>query len=206
MSGVRFPHHPQMTNLFDIPHIIAVYGYAGILSIIFLESGIFFLLPGDSLIFTVGLLANKLGYNVFLFTFLTTVFSFLGGLVGYYIGVKLDYFYRFAFRRKILPQKYLNEAHEFLEKHGLFSIMLSRFVPVIRTFLPIVAGMARMNFLNFIRYSLLSCAVWSVTFILGGYYLGQIFPATGDYLSSIILIIVVMSILPGVIHFFKKRK
>ena len=195
-----------MLDFFDIPTIIAAYGYAGILIMVFLESGIFFPLPGDSLLFTVGLLATKLEYNVFLFTFLVAVMAFLGCLAGYYIGTKLDYFYKFSLWRKIIKKHYLDQAHEFFIRHGLSAITLSRFMPVIRTFLPIVAGMARMKYSDFIRYSAFACVVWSVTFVLGGYYLGKLFPKIGEYLTLTILIIVVASVLPGVWHFLKKKR
>lgn len=195
-----------MDHFFDIPTIVAHYGYAGVLIIVFLESGIFFPLPGDSLLFTVGLLAPKLGYNVFLFAALVAIAAFLGCLAGYYIGEKLDYFYRFTLWRRIIKPRYLEEAHQFLERHGLFAIVLSRFVPVVRTFLPIVAGMARMNYSDFLRYSALACVAWSGFFVLGGYYLGKIFPGIGEYLTLTIIIVVVFSLLPGAWHFLKKKK
>jgi membrane-associated protein len=195
-----------MDHFFNIPGIIATYGYAGTLFMVFLESGIFFPLPGDSLIFTVGLFADKLGYNVFIFATLVTFAAFLGCIAGYYIGTKLDYFYKYAFWRKIIKKSYLEEAHEFLAQHGLFAVVLSRFIPVVRTFLPIVAGMARMKYGDFLRYSIIACAGWSGIFVLGGYYLGRVFPQIGSYLTLTITAVVVLSILPGAWHFVKKKK
>lgn len=195
-----------MGHLFDIPNIIAVYGYAGVLSIVFLESGVFFPLPGDSLLFTVGLFAEEIGHNPFLSTVLIALAAFLGCLVGYYIGTKLDFLYRFAFWRRVIKRKHLDEAHVFLEKHGLFAIVLSRFIPVVRTFLPIVAGLVRMNYGGFVRFCALACLLWSAVFVLGGYYLGKIFPQIGEYLTLSIIVIVILSILPGVWHFLKKRR
>lgn len=195
-----------MEQFFDIPTIIAAGGLTGILLMVFLESGIFFPLPGDSLLFTVGLLSTELEYNVFLFTLLVAIAAFLGCMAGYYIGSKLDYFYKFALWRRIIKLRYLEEAHGFLSRHGLFAIVLSRFIPVVRTFLPIVAGMARMKYSDFLRYSAFACVAWSGVFVLGGYYLGKIFPQIGDYLTLTILIVVVVSILPGAWHFLKKKK
>lgn len=195
-----------MDQFFDIPTIIAAGGLTGILLMVFLESGIFFPLPGDSLLFTVGLLSTELEYNVFLFTLLVAIAAFLGCMAGYYIGSKLDYFYKFALWRRIIKPRYLEEAHGFLSRHGLFAIVLSRFIPVVRTFLPIVAGMARMKYSDFLRYSAFACVAWSGVFVLGGYYLGKIFPQIGDYLTLTILIVVVVSILPGAWHFLKKKK
>lgn len=195
-----------MENLFDLTHLITTYGYIGILVIVFLESGIFFPLPGDSLLFTAGLLAPALGWNVVLLSFSIFIVAFLGGIAGYYIGTKLDFLYNYSLFRKIFKKKYTDDAHNFLEKHGLFAMILSRFIPVVRTFLPIVAGMVRMNFADFLKYSFIGSIVWSVTFVFGGYFLGRTFPQIADYLHWVIIVIVIVSILPAVYHFIKERR
>jgi membrane-associated protein len=194
-----------MNQFFDIPNIIFTYGYLGILIIVFLESGIFFPLPGDSLIFTAGLLAPMLHFNIVILTILVFLAAFLGGVIGYYIGTKLEFLYQYEFFRKVLKKKYMDDAHIFLDKHGLSAMLLSRFIPVVRTFLPIVAGMVRMNYRNFIRYSLLGSFLWSAVFTLGGYFLGKSFPNMHDYLPLVITVVVLLSILPGVIHYFRSR-
>ena len=194
-----------MTELFNIHYILINYGYLGILVIIFLESGIFFPLPGDSLIFTAGLLSPMLHFNIILLTFLVFLAAFLGGVAGYYIGTKLEFLYRFEFFRKIFKEKYMNDAHMFFEKHGLSALLLSRFIPVVRTFTPIVAGMAEMRYQDFIKYSLLGSFIWSAVFVLGGYYLGKSFPQLQDYLPLVITIVVLLSILPGIIHYFSAK-
>src|SRR5262249_8820345 len=97
-------------------------------------------------------------------------------------------------------------AHEFLKKHGLSAVFFSRFFPVVRTFLPIVAGMVRMKDRDFVKDSLLACLIWSAVFTLAGYYFGKGFPQTERYLTLSITIVVVISILPGVFHFLKKKK
>ncbi len=194
-----------MNHLFDIQYLIVTYGYAGILIIVFLESGIFFPLPGDSLLFTAGLLAPVLGYNVFLLTLFIFLAAFLGGVVGYYIGTKLDFLYQYSFFKKVLKKKYIDDAYVFLEKHGLSAMLLSRFIPIVRTFLPIVAGMVKMNYADFIRYNLLGAFVWSTSFTLGGYYLGKSFPMMQEYLLWVIIVVVILSILPGVWHYLKRR-
>lgn len=195
-----------MHQLFDLTYLITEYGYIGILVIVFLESGIFFPLPGDSLLFTAGLLAPKLGFNVIFLALLIFAAAFLGGIVGYFIGAKLEFLNQYRFFRKIFKKKYMDDAHNFLEKHGLSAMILSRFIPVVRTFLPIVAGMVRMDFLHFIKYSLLGSFVWSAVFVFGGYFLGQSFPQIQEYLLYVIIIIVVISLLPAVFHFLKSKK
>ena len=194
-----------MENLFNLTYLITHFGYIGILVIVFLESGVFFPLPGDSLLFTAGLLAPKLGYNIFLLVILVWMAAFLGGVVGYYIGTKLDFLYKYPFFRKIFKKKYTDEAHVFLEKHGLSSMILSRFIPVVRTFLPIVAGMVRMKYSDFINYSLIGSFIWSAAFIFAGYFLGEVFPQIQNYLPYVIVIIVLLSILPGLKHLVKSK-
>jgi membrane-associated protein len=194
-----------MEFLFDTTNIITTYGYIGIFIIIFLESGIFFLLPGDSLIFTAGLMAPVVHFNIVWLTFLVFISAFTGGLVGYYIGTKIEHLRTYNFFRKILKQEHIDKTHAFFEKHGLSSMILSRFMPVIRTFLPIVAGIARMKYSDFLKYSFLGALIWSTSFTLGGYYLGRIFPQLEHYLIYVISIIVILSILPGIIHLVREK-
>src|SRR3989344_1863331 len=179
-----------MTNLFDISYIIATYGYYGIFVIVFLESGIFFALPGDSLLFTAGLLASLLDLRIYFLIPLIFVATFLGGIAGYEIGINLERLRRFTFFRKILKEEQIDATHKFFDKHGKMTIIFSRFIPIVRTFVPIVAGIARMHYRTFIKYSLISSALWSTSVTLAGYFLGQIFPQIKDYLSFMIVLIV----------------
>lgn len=195
----------SMNQFFDIPHFLITYGYLGIIFIVFLESGIFFPLPGDSLIFTAGLFAPMLHFNIVFLTLLIFLAAFLGGVAGYYIGTKLEHLYKYEFFRKLIKKKYMDDAQVFLGKHGLSAMLLSRFIPVVRTFLPIVAGMVKMKYEDFIRFSLLGSLVWSSVFVLGGYYLGKSFPQLQDYLPLVITAVVFISILPGVYHYFHNR-
>jgi len=195
-----------MINIFDIPSIISTYGYWGIFIIVFLESGIFFALPGDTLLFTAGLLVSVLDLNLFILISLIFISTFLGGIVGYEIGINLERLRKFSFFRKILKQEHINKTHEFFERHGKLTIIFSRFVVIARTFVPIVAGIARMHYFTFIKYSLISSLLWSVSMTLLGYFLGQIFPHIKDYMSFIIVLIVVLSILPMIWEMRRKQK
>lgn len=194
-----------MTHLFDTVNIITTYGYLGIFIIVFLESGVFFLLPGDSLIFTAGLLAPTLGFNVVFLTFLVFFSAFTGGIAGYYIGERIDYLRKYKFFQKFIKQEHIDKAHLFFEKYGLSSMILSRFLPVVRTFLPIFAGIARMKYSDFIKYSFLGALIWSMFFVLGGYFLGQIFPKLQEYLLIVVSVIVLLSISPGIYHLIRAK-
>ena len=179
------------------------YGYLGIFVIIFLESGLFFALPGDSLLFTAGLFASVYNFNLFLLVIVIFFATFLGGLGGYEIGVYLDKLRRFSFFRLILKEEYIEKAHEFFEKYGKFSIILSRFVPIVRTFTPIVAGIARVPYKFFVKYSLISSIFWASIITLAGYFLGRIFPFIRNYIWVIAVLVVLVSLVPILIEVIK---
>jgi membrane-associated protein len=195
-----------MVELFNISNLITNYGYIGVFSIVFLESGIFFALPGDSLLFTAGLLASTGYLNLFILIPGTFVATFFGGIVGYYIGVHIDRLRKYNFFNRILKEEYIKKAHEFFEKYGRSAILFSRFVPIVRTFTPIVAGIAEMDYKAFLKYSLISSVLWSTTVTLVGFFLGRIFPQIEHYMSYVIILVVVLSLLPAVIEMFRKKK
>ncbi len=192
--------------LLDVPNLIATYGYVGIFIIIFLESGILPPLPGDSLLFTAGLFVAVYHFNLVVLISLIFVATFLGGLMGYEIGVYIEKLKKYSFFRAILKQEYIDKAHEFFEKHGKFAIIFSRFIPLIRTFTPIVAGIARVPYKFFIKYSLISSALWSSIVTLVGYYLGRIFPQIKDYLWVIAILIVLVSLIPILFEMFRNKR
>src|SRR3989338_1321498 len=185
-----------MLELFDIPHIITTFGYTGIFIIVFLESGIFFPLPGDSLLFTAGLFAGAYGLNIFFLIPMIFVATFLGGLAGYEIGVHLIKLQNFSFFKKILKQDHIDKAHEFFNRHGKVAIAFARFVPIVRTFVPIVAGVAGMNYASFLKYNVVGSLLWSFLVTLLGSFLCHVFPGIKDYLWVMVLLVVFISVLP----------
>lgn len=194
-----------MNILFNVEYLLTTYGYIGVFLIVFLESGIFFALPGDSLLFTAGLLASILGFNLFLLIPLIFIATFFGSLAGYYIGLYIESIHRYSILKKILKPEYIDQAHQFFERHGKTAIILSRFVPFIRTFAPIAAGMAHMSQPVFIRYSLISSLLWSTSMTLLGYFLGRTFPGIEKYLSYYIIGVVIVSLLPAVLEWLRRR-
>ena len=192
-------------SIFDPTHILVAYGYLGIFVVVFLESGIFFPLPGDSLLFTAGVLASGLGFNLYLLITLVFFATFVGGIAGYYIGVYIEQFRKRALFKKILKDEHMQAAHEFFAKHGSYAVILSRFVPIVRTFVPIAAGVARMNFSKFLRSSFISSLLWSSIVTLLGYFLGKEFPQIHNYLSYLIIVIVIISLVPVALEWRRKR-
>lgn len=195
-----------MENIFDITSLITTYGYTAIGLIVFLESGIFFALPGDSLLFTAGVLAStgilSLGYLVPL----VFVCTFTGGLFGYFVGLHIKRLYQYSFFRRILKKEYVEKAENFYNNYGRMTIILSRFVPIVRTFAPIVAGIVKMNFLKFVRYTFFSSVLWSTIVVFVGYFLGALVPGVKDYMGMFILLVVLLSILPIVFEIIKGKK
>lgn len=174
--------------------------------VIFAETGFVFtpFLPGDSLLFAAGAFAAlgslKLGWLLFLLWGA----AFFGDTVNYWIG----YFFGKKIienpRIPLINQKHVKEAQEFYEKHGGKTIFLARFIPIIRTFAPFVAGVGRMKYSKFIFYNILGGLAWSYGFILMGYFFGNI-PLVKDHFSLLILAIVLISVLPLIIDYLKKK-
>lgn len=182
---------------------------AGLLLVVFIESGLLFpLLPGDSLLFTAGLIvaAKSADIEPFapLWVLLVTIpiAAFLGDQVGYLIGNRLGYSL-FKPDARILKQSYIVEAHEFFEKHGPITIFLARFVPIVRTYAPLVAGAAKMRYSTFLAYNAIGAVVWGAGVTLLGYFLGQI-AFIRDNVDVIFLLIVFISVLPIISEVVKR--
>lgn len=191
----------------NLEELILAFGYLVIFSFVFAESGLFFgfFLPGDSLLFTAGLLVSKglLDLNIVLIG--VAVSAILGDQVGYWMGAK---FGRSFFTRKgllFLNPEHVEKAEAFYNKHGKKTIVLARFVPVVRTFAPIVAGIARMDYRTFVSYNIIGGVLWTLTMVLFGFFLGRAIPDAGKYIDYIILVIIVLSVLPIAWEFVKSR-
>ena len=195
-----------MNHLFDITYLLTTYGYLGIFIVIFLESGILFALPGDSLLFTAGLFVAVLGLKLPILILIIFLATFLGGVCGYEIGTYLEKLRKFSFFRLILKEEYINKTHQFFTKYGRSAIIFSRFVPIIRTFTPIVAGIARVPYKFYIKYSLISSIAWATTMTLIGYFLGRMFPIIKNYLWVVAILVVLVSLVPILIQVLKGKK
>ena len=188
--------------------IIQAGGYAGVGAAIFAESGLFFgfFFPGDSLLFLSGILASQGTFDIFLLIPLTTVAAIAGDSVGYWFGKKIgpriftrpDSFW-FSHER-------VEAAHRFFEKNGAKSIILARFIPAVRTFTPIIAGVADMQYLRFLSYNVVGGVLWGACIPLAGYFLGTSVPNIDRYLLPIVVAIVLLSLLPLFIEFLRSRR
>jgi len=192
--------------MFDIPTLVTNAGYLGLFAIIFAESGLFvFFLPGDSLLFTAGLVAAGGYLNIWILAPLLFAAAVLGDNVGYVIGERVGkrlwtWEDSFLFRRS-----HLEKTQRFYEEHGAKTIVLARFVPIVRTFAPVLAGVGRMEYRTFFAYNLFGGFLWAVCITLAGYFLGQFIPGIDRYLLPIIGIIILASFLPFIKLFFTTK-
>lgn len=181
--------------------------YAVLFIIIFLETGLVItpFLPGDSIIFASGALAAIGAMNIVSLLIIFYVAAVLGDTANYYIGKKIGSGIMEKDNVKFINKNYLIKANNYYEKHGAITIVLSRFIPIIRTFAPFVAGIAKMNYRSFIRYNLIGGASWVLLFLLGGFALGNL-PIVKNNFSIIVITIIIISIIPAIVTFIKERK
>ena len=203
----------------DLTQIIISVGYVGVFAIIFAESGLFFgfFLPGDSLLFTAGFLASPAsrriweavggtgteGFDIVVLAAGCFIAAALGDSVGYWFGQRVGP--RIFTREDSLwfHRKNLLRAKQFYERHGGKTIVLARFLPAVRTFAPIVAGVGEMPYGRFLFFNLIGGGLWAVGLTVAGYFLGSAIPDPDHYLLPIVLLIIVLSILPTATHILR---
>lgn len=185
-------------------HYITGFGWLAVLLVIFAESGLMvgFFLPGDSLLFIAGTLVQQQIFNINIYLFVAILFvaAVAGNSTGYYLGTR---FGRKLFRNpksRIFRQEFLLQAEKFYKKNGSKAIVLAMFVPIVRAFSPVVAGIAHMPYRVFVTYNLLGAALWTSSFTLLGYFAGSFIEQMGINIEVAALIIIFLSLLPGVAH------
>lgn len=192
----------------DLKSFIETAGYIGIFTIVFVESGLLigFFLPGDSLLFTAGFLSSTGVFDITLLAIGCFIAAVAGDTGGYYIGHKFGKKLYERENSRLFKKQHLLAAQKFYEKHGGKAIILARFMPVIRTFAPVVAGMADMKYQTFLFFNIFGGLLWAIGITLTGYFLGSLIPDVDKYLLPIVGTIILVSVAPGLIHFLKSRK
>jgi membrane-associated protein len=194
----------------DPSALIAAAGTAGITVIIFAETGLLFpMLPGDSLLVTAGLLASQTNgpvrLNVWLLGVLCSCAAIAGNSSGYLIGRRAG---RALFTRddsRWFKRSHLVRAHEFYERHGGKTIILAQFMPIIRTFAPVVAGAAEMRYRVFIAFNVIGALAWIWSMLLLGYFLARQFPIVGNHIEGLIVVVVALSMSPAIVAWVRSR-
>lgn len=191
----------------DVQGLIQWGGTFLICAIVFAETGLFvgFFLPGDSLLVTAGIFAASGHLNLLLLLSVVSLCAVLGDQVGYVIGRGAG---NALYRKKdsfFFRKKHLARAHDFYKKYGGKTIVLARFVPIIRTFAPAVAGAARMNYRRFVFFNVFGGILWVWSMVLIGYFLGSAIPGVSEHIETVIVIVITLSVLPGIIEWLRHR-
>jgi membrane-associated protein len=194
--------------LSDVESIIRAGGLAVICGIIFAETGLFvgFFLPGDSLLVTAGILAAAGHLSLGGLLSLVTLCAIAGDQLNYFVGRKAG---QALYNREdsfFFKKKHLERAHEFYEKYGVKTIIIARFVPIVRTFCPAVAGAARMTYRKYLPFDILGGILWVFCTVLGGYFLGRSVPNINKHLHIVIALVVFVSLLPAIIEVLRSRR
>jgi membrane-associated protein len=193
--------------MFNLVDLIKTAGYLGLFGIIFAESGLFFgfFLPGDSLLFTAGFLASQNFLNIYLLIGLTFLAAVLGDNTGYWFGKKTGPKIFSKEDSLLFHKDHIKKAEDFFTKYGPKTIIFARFVPIVRTFAPILAGVGRMEYRTFFFYNLVGGFLWTAGLSSLGYYLGQAVPNIDKYLLPIVITIIIVSILPNIYQILKVK-
>ena len=199
-----------LVQVTDPTTIIQTGGLLLVLVIIFAENGLFFgfFLPGDTLLFTSGLLISTGTFPIPILLLLSTVFAaaVLGSLVGYLFGLKTGENFRSRKENIFFKRRYVEATEAFFLKYGGRALVLARFLPILRTFTPILAGIVKVNFREYFIYNLIGAFSWVFVMILGGYYIGVLWPEAKDNLEYIILGIMVITWVPVITTYIREQR
>jgi membrane-associated protein len=196
----------QLTN---VRELVRVGGYVGLTAIIFAETGLLvgFFLPGDSLIVTAGLLSAQpqFGLNVYVLGVLLTLAAIIGNTVGYAIGHATGPRLFTRDDSLLFKKKHLYRAQDFYQKHGGKTLIIARFMPIVRTFVPVVAGLANMPLKTYTAYNVLGAVAWIWSMLFIGHFLGRVVPGIDKHIEPMILVIIALSLLPALISWRRER-
>lgn len=185
-------------TVYNVPELIRLGGLVGLILIVFAETGLLigFFLPGDSLLITAGLFAARGDFNIVTLNVTLIAAAIVGDATGYWIGRRTG---RALYSRPdslLFRREHLRITHEFYERHGGKTIVIARFMPIVRTFAPMVAGVAEMGYRKFAVYNVVGGVLWVMSMTLGGYFLGQLVPDIEENIHYVIAIVIFLSLLP----------
>jgi membrane-associated protein len=195
----------KLKELLNPDTIIPIAGYPGLTLIVFLETGaLVFFLPGDSLLFMAGMYAGRGDLNILMLQALLIPAAIFGDAISYTIGSRMGPALFSKPESRFFKPQHMKAAHDFYERHGGKAIILARFMPVVRTFVPVVAGIGKMPYKRFASFNVVGGAAWVLSMTVGGYFLGQ-FEVVKKHIELIVIGIVVLSVLPAVFAWAKQK-
>jgi len=194
--------------MFDLVTFIKITGYLGIFAVIFMESGVLLGLffPGDSLLFIAGFLASQDILDIKILCGIAFIAAVFGDSVGYMFGARIG---PRIFKKEdsfFFNKRHIERAHLFYEKYGGRAVLIARFMPIVRTLAPIIAGVGTMKYRNFVFYNVLGAVLWAIGVSGLGYYLGSIIPGVDQYLIPIVIGIIALSFMPTIIHILRSKE
>ena len=196
------------STVYNVPELIRLVGFYGLILIVFAETGLLvgFFLPGDSLLITAGLFAARGDFDIVTLNLVLCAAAILGDATGYWIGRRtgIALYSRpdsFFFRRE-----HLRMTHDYYERHGGKTIVIARFVPILRTFAPVVAGVAEMKYRTFATYNIVGGIAWVLSMTLGGYALGNLIPDIEKRIHIVVAVVIGLSLLPAVFAWLRSRR
>jgi membrane-associated protein len=205
----QFMNFFVLLESFNPENIIQYGGITLLLIIIFAETGVFFgfFLPGDSLLFVAGLLSDTeyIDMNVAMLIICLIIAAVSGSTVGYFTGRWAGNYLKNKSDSLFFKKKYLDITQAFYQKHGMMAFVLGRFLPVVRTFVTILAGMVKIDFAKFLIFNFLGAGIWIVVMVLSGHFLGKLFPQITTYLELIVIGMILFSAIPVVITYLRNR-
>lgn len=195
-------------RIYDVESLVRVGGVVGLTIIVFIETGLLvgFFLPGDSLLVTAGLFAARGDLDVSTLIICLSLAAILGDTLGYNIGASTGHRLFSRPDSLLFNRKHLITTKEFYERHGPFTIVIARFVPIVRTFAPVVAGVGAMTYKRFIAYNVIGGIGWVLSMILGGYFLGQVIPNIDKNIDKVIVVVIFLSLLPIIIKYLREKR
>jgi membrane-associated protein len=194
-------------TVYNVPELIRWGGMLGLIAIVFAETGLMigFFLPGDSLLITAGLFAAKGDFNIVWLNLALMLAAVLGDATGYWIGYRAGKALYSRPNSLLFRREHLIKTHEFYEKHGGKAIIIARFMPIFRTFAPVVAGAAEMTYRSFAVYNIAGGVAWVASMTLTGYFLGQAIPDLEKHIHIVVAVVIFLSLLPALIAWLRAK-
>lgn len=197
-----------LSTLYNVPEILRVGGIVGLAGIIFAETGLMvgFFLPGDSLLVTAGLFAARGDLDITTLNFVAVVSAIVGDATGYWVGLRAGQALYNRPNSLLFRRDHLLKSEQFYARHGGKTIVIARFIPIVRTFAPVVAGAARMPYRQFAGYNIAGGLLWVLSMTLTGYFLGRTIPNIEKNIHLVVGAVIVLSLLPGIIAWLRERR
>ena len=197
-----------LTGKVSLDALVRWGGYVVLTAIVFTETGLLigFFLPGDSLLITAGLVAATGALNIWWLNVLLIAAAIIGDSVGYAIGRRLGPALFTREKSRLFNPKHIERTRQFYERHGAKTIVIARFVPIVRTFAPVVAGVGLMEYRRFIIYNVVGGVGWVVSMTWAGYLLGRTIPNIGRHLHIVVIVVIVLSLIPIAVEILRERR